>query len=226
MKLMHPLFSCPIEFTENHIQVLTIEHPVLFRKMLGDVILQSEGKEGEFVLSDAGTCLDPAEALHPIDDYVHLEKVGKKIQIRVLNAVLRTAQEQLTKETMDLSRQIQQYLAMLAVQSEVSIAYEQGENLSALLKAMDVHLDFEGMSFPEALCEHIVVHHKMTKQVCIVLIRAKDVLSREEIMDLYQMACYQKWNLLLLEAHMQEERFPEEVHRLFDRDLCELLLDD
>ncbi len=87
---------------ENHIQVLTIEHPVVFRKMMGDLILQSEGKDGKFVLSDAENCLDPAEALHPIDDYFHLEKVGKKIQTCVLNAVLRTAQEELTKETMDL----------------------------------------------------------------------------------------------------------------------------
>ncbi len=91
---------------------------------------------------------------------------------------------------------------------------------------MDIHLDFGGMDFSEVLCEHIAVYHKMSKQICIVLIRAKDVLSRKDIMASYHMACYQKWNLLLLEAHMQEERFPKEVHRLLDRDLCELILDE
>lgn len=44
-------------------------------------------------------------------------------------------------------------------------------------------------------------------------------------MNLYKMAKYQKWNLLLLESHTYEKRLEGEQHRLFDKDLCELFLE-
>lgn len=225
MKLMHPLFSRPIEFQENRVQVLTVEQPVLFRDMLSDLLKQSEGEEGAFVLSEEGECLDPAKYLYPIADCFHLDQIGRKMQVRLMHELLRTAQEKMPKETADLTGQIQQYFARLILLSEFPVEYEHGENLSALLKAMDIRVDLEDLSVPEALCEHISLYHQLMGRGCVVLVRVKDLMTPDELRRFYQMAGYQKWNLLLLEAHGQEERLPEEQHRLFDRDLCELILE-
>ena len=51
MKLVHLLLSRPIQFRENSIPVLVMENPVVFRRLVADLIHQSEGKGGEFILS-------------------------------------------------------------------------------------------------------------------------------------------------------------------------------
>ena len=225
MKLMHPLFSLPISFAENCIQVLTIEHPSMFRELVLELMAQSESKEGRFVLSHHDHLLDCADCLHVISDYAHITEPDKKLQNKLIAALLREAQEELAEETLLLCRNIQQYLGKLAAMADYPVAYEQSENLTALLKAMEFRVELEGLPAHEALYEHIALYHRLIKHPCFVLIHAKSYFSSEELRQLYSMAQYQKWNLLLLESHMAEERLEGEEHRLFDRDLCELLLD-
>ena len=46
MKLAHPLFSTPIRFREDRVQVLVLEAPEAFRKLVAELAAQSEGGEG------------------------------------------------------------------------------------------------------------------------------------------------------------------------------------
>ena len=44
-------------------------------------------------------------------------------------------------------------------------------------------------------------------------------------MQLYKMAFYRKWKLLLIENFQQGSPIPGEEHYIIDKDLCELRLD-
>ena len=226
MKIMHPLFSDPIVFQENRVQILVVENPAVFRAMMLDLIAQSEGRDGEFILSKSDHLLDCNDCLHAVYDYAHLEKFEKKTQSRWIASVLHTAQENMAKETYDLSLAIQQYLGKLATLVDSPMEYEESNNLAAILKAMDVHVNLEGLSFSEALYEHLSLHHRLLKNQCLVLIQARSILSKDELMKLYKMASYEKWNLLLLESTLHEKINEFEKYRLFDHDLCELILEE
>ena len=89
-----------------------------------------------------------------------------------------------------------------------------------------VPIDMEGLSFAESLYEHLSLHHRLLKNQCLVLVQARSILSKEELLQLYKMASYEKWNLLLLEATQQERISEYEKYRLFDKDLCELILEE
>ena len=56
MKLAHPLFSTPIRFREDRVQVLALEAPEAFRRLVAELAAQSEGGEGAFVLSRDDAC--------------------------------------------------------------------------------------------------------------------------------------------------------------------------
>ena len=79
MKLTHPIFSEPIFFRENRVQVLAVEAPGAFRKLVTELTRQSEGGEGAFVLSCDDVCLDPAEHLQVIFDYIHPQTLEKRL---------------------------------------------------------------------------------------------------------------------------------------------------
>ena len=120
---------------------------------------------------------------------------------------------------------IQEYLGKLATLAEYPVAYEQSENLVALLKAMEFRIDLEGLPACEALYEHLALIHRMAKNQCFVLINAKIFFSQEELRQLYKMTQYQKMNVMLLENHAFSPLEQLEEIVLFDEDLCELSLD-
>ena len=226
MKLMHPLFSSPICFTENRIQVLTIENPRMFRELVFELRAQAEGKDGRFVLSLKDHPLDCGVSLHVISDYSQIKTIEKRIQTKLLAALLEVAREELAEDTMLFTQEVQRYLGRLAAFADYPVVYEQSENLQEVLKAMDFHVDFSDLESHEALYEHISLCNRVMKYPCFVLVHAKAFFSREELRSIYEMAQYRKWNLLLLESYQQEERLEQEDHRLFDADLCELVLED
>ena len=225
MKLMHPLFSKPISFKEKRIQVLTIEHAPTFRELVFELIAQMEDETGRFVLSKDERLLDCGVYLHVILDYAHLDRVEKKIQSKLISALLAEAQEEMAEDTMLFTQGVQRYLGKLAALADYPVAYEQGDNLAALLKAMDFRVDLSGLSAHEALYEYISLCHCVLKNPCFVLVQAKSFFSRDELRQVYDMARYKKWNLVLLESHQFSERLEGEEHRLIDEDLCELMIE-
>lgn len=225
MKLMHPLLSSPICFAENRIQVLTIEHAQTFRELVFELIAQMEDKPGRFVLSKEDRPLDCGVHLQVISDYMHLDMVEKRIQNKLIAALVSEAQEQMAEDTLFFTREVQRYLGKLASLADFPVAYEQSDNLNELLKAMDFRVDLKDLAAHETLYEHISLCHRVLKDPCFVLIHAKAYFSREELRQLYDMARYKKWRLLLLESHQYPEQIDGEEHRLIDSDLCELMLE-
>lgn len=223
MKLVHPLFGEPIRFGENSIQVLTVENPVMFRTLVFELTEQAESKEGRFVLSVNDRLLDCAGHLQVVGDYAHLSAPDKRLQTKLFTALLRHAQETMAEETFRLSAQLQEYLGKLAALADYPVAYEQSENLLPLLKAMEFRVDLEDLPPHETLYEYLSLLDRLLKDQCFVLVQAKTYFSEQELLQLYSMAQYRKWNLLLLEAHAAPRRLEGEVHRLYDADLCELL---
>lgn len=145
------------------------------------------------------------------------------MQTKLFSALLLQAQETMAEENFRLSVQLQEYLAKLAALADYPVAYEQSENLLALLKTMDFRVDLEGLPPHETLYEYLSLLDRLLKEQCFVLVQAKAYFSEQELLQLYSMAQYRKWNLLLLESHTQPRRLEGERHRLYDADLCELL---
>ena len=108
MKLAHPLLSSPIVFCENQIPVLVLENAAAFREFAVELLQQSEGQEGTFVLSCADRCLDCAEHLNVFLDFLHPPELEKRLQSKLITALLREAQETLASETLQLSRAVQE----------------------------------------------------------------------------------------------------------------------
>lgn len=223
MKLMHPLFSEPIRFRENRIQVLTVENPAMFRELVFELTEQAESREGRFVLSVNDRLLDCAGHIQVVADYAHLSAPDKRLQTKLITALLKQAQESMAEEGFRLSLHMQEYLGKLAALADYPVAYEQSENLPALLKAMDFRVDLEGLPPHETLYEYLSLLDRLLKEQCFVLVQAKSYFAEQELCQLYAMAQYRKWNLLLLEAHALPKRLEGEQHRLYDADLCELL---
>ena len=129
-------------------------------------------------------------------------------------------------EIHQLSIEIRTFLSKLAALSDFPATYEESENLTELLKAMDFRVELSGLSSVEALYEQICLVHRLAKNQLFVLVNAKSFFSSEELASLYKMTTYNKINLMLLESHIPQIVKEYESVTLFDKDLCELTLEN
>ena len=103
-------------------------------------------------------------------------------------------------------------------------AYEESENTMEILKAMDFHVDLEGLRANEAIYEQMNLVESVSKNQLYVLVNAKTFLSEEELGQLYQMVTYRKMRLLMLESGNPYRMDEFESVTIFDKDLCEIKL--
>ena len=224
MRLSHPLLSSPIHWRENEIPVLVIEHPKLFRRMVFSLSAQAEGEEGEFFLSLDYEPLDCGEHLRVLRDYVSLPLEDRKLQNRFQSLLQATVREELAEETDALQREIAGYLERLVSASDYPISLSGGEYVLPLLKALKCQPVLDGEEPLERLVQYLALYNGLMKDQCFALVEAHAYFSREELRELYRMAAYEKWRILLLEQRMSEP-LPGEAFCLLDESLCELRLD-
>ena len=83
MKLVHSDLKMQLKFIENEAIVWVIETPKRLRVYVKELWCQTEGGEGEFVLSDNGKLLDISKQiefiLNPLDIQVNEKRCWNKV---------------------------------------------------------------------------------------------------------------------------------------------------
>src|SRR5699024_3540537 len=104
VKLTHPLFSAPVRFREDRVQVLVIEALEAFRKLVAELTAQSEGGEGTFVLSSNDACLVMEDHIRVICDFIYPQALEKKVQSKAIAALPRKPAKSFPRKRSSLRR--------------------------------------------------------------------------------------------------------------------------
>lgn len=224
MKLMHPWLQSPICFRENRIQVLIIENRELFSRLISELCEQSEGKAGNFVLSENDLLLECIDCLDVVVDYFHLNPDKKRLHAKLLNKMKAAAHQELQMETIDLLSHLQKYLATLIEQFDYPLMLEQDSDIAAILKACGPKLQFRTGTLAENLLDYMEVCRDLGKVTCFVLVNCKDYFAQETLRQFYEGILYRKLNVLLLESEQRGKIREIEEIRLIDEEFCELYL--
>ena len=224
MRLAHPMLSSPLHWKEGCVPVLVVEVPEIFRSMVFMLSEQAQGEEGDFVLSLDYETLDCAEHMHVLRDLMCLSLDDRKLQNRFQACLQWTVQEELAVSTHALQQHIAEYLQMVAGAVEYPVCFSEGEYVLPLLKALRCQPVLDGTHPLERLMQYIELYQGLLKNQCFVLVEAHAFFSEKELCELYRMAAYQKWKLLLMEQRLTTP-LPQEEICLLDAGLCELRLD-
>lgn len=80
MKLVHSELGIKIVIVENRANVLVVENPMIFRKIIEDVLNQINGFDGELVLSTDDKLLALSKNIELVIDPFNIDLNSKKIQ--------------------------------------------------------------------------------------------------------------------------------------------------
>ncbi|RDU22252.1 type II-A CRISPR-associated protein Csn2 [Anaerosacchariphilus polymeriproducens] len=222
MKLVSSDFSFQLELEESKVNLLIIENPIIFSKIILELLKQSEGNEGRFVLSQEGKVLKIEDnifcIINPLELDFNQKNIITKLYSRLKEEIINT---ELLLENNSIYADIFQYIQKVIDTISYPLTYKADMEPNALFKLLNVKFEEVQESLVERIIDYIKIMQQILGKKIVVLVNIKAYLSINELEQLYREAAYQKLNLIILESHLSSS-LNNEVRYIIDKDLCEI----
>ena len=222
MKLVHPALQMKVELIENQVIIWEIESPAIFRKYLEELLSQSNGQEGKFVLS--------ADDLQEMEFHKNVELILSPFEVDVndkkyLNKIYAELkqlafEEKYYLQTQQLCSSISSYLLELEQDISIHLTFEREIDFGQIIKASGIKIEDESRLL-EKLVQYLQVAAYLMKKRVIIFVGLSMYLEEEEREELLKQAFYLKLYVILLEQ--QEICCTSSYKRyIIDKDECEI----
>ena len=208
-----------MDFHENEIQVVTIENREYLSAFLQNLYNQSQGIEGNIILSEGEKILPLSKAAEIVWNPFSIDINNKKILGKLFQELKNISIEDQYTEICELNSKIVQYLDDLNLKIPYPIQFHLELDVLDIYKVYGVQLDTAGIGMFERLLQYVKILKLLCGVQLLVFVNVKNYLSEIQVKELYKTAFYYKMNLLLVEAH-QGKSLECEKNQLIDEDLC------
>ncbi|MBQ3390545.1 MAG: type II-A CRISPR-associated protein Csn2 [Firmicutes bacterium] len=209
-----------MSFHENRIEELIIENPKAYRELVGDFMIQCDGDEGKWILSDDDSLVSLKKYALMITDAFSLDVNQKKMVSRLHEVLKKNLIEgPLYMEFRQLMAENLSFVERLIDVEGYDLAYEKDLDVSSYLKFVGV----KNLDDTQGFLERLILYTRLAGELLgirlIVITNLKNMLDEEELVQFYVMCNYLKISVLLIES--TERQVLEYEHRtIIDRDLC------
>jgi CRISPR-associated protein Csn2 len=221
MKLVHPILEKPIKLDENTLNVLVIESQKAFSGFIKELFEQSNGGEGNFIISEDLDRLSVEKDVELILEPFSIELNNRKIISRLYKQLEHTAvSEDFYLDYNKASNQILSFIEKISQTTENKMVYSQNVDLSALFKAVDLSIEEDYENLVEKIHDYMSVIQEFEQVSFFIFVNLKKFISSEELKELFKAASYKKMHLLLLENVVHDDPIACEKRYIIDSDLC------
>lgn len=222
MKLIHfglsgTLLDDGIDFAE-----WIIESPESFSGYVLELSTQIDGNEGQFVLSDKNKELDLAKKaeliFNPFTVDINERKILNKLYMELSDL---SKEEEMYIKTVELLRHLQEYMLELEQCTEYILEFDQETDMSALLKAVNIHYETRDMDFMERLVQYMKVLAVVVGIKVFMFVNLRSYLTDHQMQEVMKEMKYQNIKGLFIES--QQRSCMEGMKQyIIDVDRCEI----
>lgn len=204
---------------ENKIYELILEHHGIFSEVVKNLIDQSSGGEGCFVLSDNNTMVKFEKATDVLIDFFNFSLNNKKMLNKLYLHLGKISEGYIEEKTEINSRIINLLEEFVTASGFPGIDYSFDYNWEDIFKIY--HLEFieDYSNILEKMISYIKIVSMFSEIGIIFLVNIRAYLSKEDLEELYEIARYSKVTLFLIEPYESRDR-GEEVRYIIDNDQC------
>lgn len=219
MKLVNTYYNFELNIAENQVTVLSVENPVAYTRIIGDMWSQINGEEGSFILSDCEKIKNISKEVECVFNPFSLDCNNKKVITRLYQELKAQSDCVLQEETAKLNCDIIDYLERLIMTVPYNLKFNCDMDISAIMKMYNVEIENQA----DSMLENIVEYIKVVSQICgtrtFVFVDLKHFLTYEELEKLYETVFYEKINLIIIEP-VHTDKLKGEKCWIIDKDLC------
>jgi CRISPR-associated protein Csn2 len=220
MKLVYSEWEQSIQLKENCVNILCIENPLYFSKIIGEIKSQVEGKEGGFVLSDE-KILDLKNHAGLILSPFLIDFHSKKLLNALYKELNQIASDEEVMSTNQIKSEILSYIARLSDYLDYDLEIPEDFDILELFKISGIKFDADDQSLCSSFLNYLVLCHRILKWDVIFTVGLKTFFSKAQLSLLYENVFQNKIHLILLENNNPYLLSGEQVITI-DNDLCEI----
>ncbi|WP_281672071.1 type II-A CRISPR-associated protein Csn2 [Pseudoramibacter alactolyticus] len=222
MILVNEKYDLKIEMRENRSCCLVVEKPEYLADMMMDLIAQSQGDEGGFVLSDHGSLLPIKHYLDLQTDIFHLDLNQRKVMKGIYAALEEVAQEEVEAKG-EITTAIISVLERVTSRAAYdNLTFDFDFEWENLFKFFHLRIEEQSLSLEEKLAEYFKILSLVLRKPILCLLHAHIYFSEKQIRELIQLSKYQKLQLLFIEAR-EPKKIPDEDIYILDQDRCVII---
>lgn len=225
MKLAFVDLSRVVTFEENFTSVVVLENPRFFREYINELLRQTGGNEGKFVLSDKDKIISVAKNVEVILEPFSLDLNKRKVLAKLYDDLEALANnENFFAKTLEIKSNICRYLLDIALAAEHNIDFDKDFSVKALFTAADFQFIADNFCILDSLVNYCKICHGFLKIPLIVLVNLSNYFSDTELTAFYKQMEYEKISVLILENSYNKKLYNEKLY-VIDKDLCEVYCD-
>ena len=221
MKLSYGDSVISLEITDNMISTLVIEDKRQFRHLLYDLVAQSNGEAGLWVLGEDGKCLNLEKQLYVIRDPLNTDINSREILTKLQNQLIKTGND-FMQEIFDINQKIQNFYYSLENEYPYDIIHKQELSVQELVKIGGFNFYIENTGELIDLVSYIEVVQEFINPNLFVLVNLHAVTNVDERGILFKTLIEKKFSVLCLESSVDRIEFDKnlEVRYILDKDFC------
>lgn len=219
MRLVCSEYNLDLEIKENKVNVLVIESPDIFSEVIVELINQTGGEPGKFILSDLDNVKIIGKEAEIIVNPFVLDCNEKRILQKLYQELADEMNDSMMEQTVHLQGEMISYLEKLIRKVPYLLDFDIEENMTGLLKMCHVGIDSQAGTLVEKIMSYIRALRDFCRIHLIFFVNLKRYLKQSDLEKLYQFSFYEKIGIILLENSFKEKIENESVC-ILDRDLC------
>ena len=221
MKLSYGDSVITMDITDDKVSTLVIEDKRQFRHLLYDLLAQSNGEAGLWVLGEDGKCLNLEKQLYVIRDPLNTDINSREILTKLQNQLIKTGND-FMQEIFDINQKIQNFYYSLENEYPYDIIHKQELSVQELVKMGGFNFYIENTGELIDLVSYIEVVQEFINPNLFVLVNLHAVTNVDERGILFKTLIEKKFSVLCLESSVDRIEFDKnlEVRYILDKDFC------
>lgn len=221
MKLSYGDSVITMDITDDKVSTLVIEDKRQFRHLLYDLVAQSNGEAGLWVLGEDGKCLNLEKQLYVIRDPLNTDINSREILTKLQNQLIKTGND-FMQEIFDINQKIQNFYYSLENEYPYDIIHKQELSVQELVKMGGFNFYIENTGELIDLVSYIEVVQEFINPNLFVLVNLHAVTNVDERGILFKTLIEKKFSVLCLESSLDSIEFDKnvEVRYILDKDFC------
>ncbi len=225
MKLLHKDFNFVFHFKENKSNLLVVEQPAIFLKLVRELTEYGNEEESGFILSENDEILKKKDKLvcviNPLSISLNERKLLSRLGEMLKREILST---ELLIEGNQILSILENYMLNVVRSMEWNLIYSDKMDIQSLLRIAEIRFEDTHETLVEKILDYMEISRGLLDIKCFVFVHLLSYLTEYEIEKFYEYVYYQKINVLLL-----ENRQPNVINTfsdiiIIDKDSCEISL--
>ena len=217
---VYPPIGLEIYMSTDKVHTIVIEEPKLFYEIVNDIYGQINGEIGNTVISENYVPIQLSKSADIITQFIPFTANRKDILSNIYSELkVKSVNESFYSATQELYTYIKKYLYDLVEDIDTEMDFCCPDDISAILKAFDLHIAETEKKLTEKLLEYILVLREYKKRSVFITVGLRNYITNREAADLFQSILLNGITMICLESK-SSVLLKNESRVIIDDDLC------